>query len=329
MLRFILFIFGIALLCLGISVFSSAEKTFEAKFKNIDGLPKGAPVTALGVKIGEVVKTRTIKDGIIVNVKITNTTFPKPEAGSQLAITSFRPNQGRVIEIISPDKIADENKAWIIKEPITTESWFYASLDILDGIKQFSESAIKVVTPENFNKARTTISMISGSVQETANRFAEHEGDLISLKRKLEVKASEANTLLVRLKEPINKLNELIYIDGNVGETKKDLRDFTGLVASISTNVSDNDFVTMIKSFKMNILNHLNEVNDSLIEQDTDVIKSTLPKKLQAVNKNLESLNNKVGSINSKDLKPKTLKSLEKAKSIISDLEEKTSKMKN
>ena len=61
-------------------------------------------------------------------------------------------------------EIADENKAWIIKEPITTESWFYASLDILDGIKQFSESAIKVVTPENFNKARTTISMISGSV---------------------------------------------------------------------------------------------------------------------------------------------------------------------
>src|SRR3990167_1209437 len=109
MIRLAIFLLGIFILVLGIYIYFNPEETFEAKFKNIDGLPKGAPVTALGVKVGEVVRTRSISDGVIVTVKITNKSFLKPLPGSQLTITSFRPSQGRVLEISAPDENIDTN----------------------------------------------------------------------------------------------------------------------------------------------------------------------------------------------------------------------------
>ena len=185
MIRLAIFLLGIFVLAVGIYIYFNPEETFEAKFKNIDGLPPGAPVTALGVKIGEVVRTKLISDGVLVTVRIADKSIPKPPPGSLLAITSFRPNQGRVLEIIPPDEKLDENKAYIVQEPITSESWLHASLELLDRLKEVSALIMKYATPENFDKVRMAFSRASESLNETANNLLSHESDLINIKQKL------------------------------------------------------------------------------------------------------------------------------------------------
>ena len=131
MFRLFLNLLLLILIFFGIYSYFNSQKIFEAKFKNIDGLPIGAKVTALGTRIGEIIKAKPVNDGVIVTVRITNKYFAGPEPGSQLVITSFRPGQGRVLEVIPPGTELPENKAWIIKEPVTADNWLQASLDFL------------------------------------------------------------------------------------------------------------------------------------------------------------------------------------------------------
>ena len=194
MVRLILFLVFAFVIGVSAYVYHNSQRTFEAKFKNIDGLPKGAAVTALGVKVGEVIKTRATHEGVIVTIKITNKSVPVPMAGSQLTITSFRPAQGRVLEIVPQESKLNETKAWIIQEPITTESWLHASLDLAERLKSFSETIIKHVTPENFEAARTTFSRASQSLTQTTGHLIEYESNLINLKNKISNKSSDPQT---------------------------------------------------------------------------------------------------------------------------------------
>ena len=81
MLRLFLYLTFIFVIGVSTYTYYNSQRTFEAKFKNIDGLPKGAKVTFLGVKIGEVIRTRPDHDGVIVTVRITNKKVPNPKAG--------------------------------------------------------------------------------------------------------------------------------------------------------------------------------------------------------------------------------------------------------
>src|SRR3989338_7494487 len=123
MIRLAIFLLGVFILLGGIYIYFNPEETFQAKFKNIDGLPTGAAVTALGVRIGEVLRTKSVGDGVIVTVRITNKSVPKPPSGSQLAITSFRPGQGRVLEVIPADQVLAEDRELIIPAPLPHETW--------------------------------------------------------------------------------------------------------------------------------------------------------------------------------------------------------------
>ena len=316
MIRSAIFLLGIFILVLGVYIYFNPEKTFEAKFKNIDGLPTGAPVTALGVRIGEVIKTKSTGDGILVTVRITDKSVPKPPPGSQLVITSFRPNQGRVLEIISPSENSGENKAYIIQEPITSESWMHASLELLDRLKEFSGQIVKYATPENFEKVRISFSRASESLNETANNLLEHESDLISMKQKLTKKTTEANAVLIQLRKPIADLNKVINDKDITTFFKGDFKELSGSLTKISDNISNPKVVSDLKSFKTDILNHLNEVNASLISGSEGLANSELSKNLMDFNAHVEKLNVFYDELNKKNIGKVVTDTAKKAKEV-------------
>ncbi len=325
MVRLAIFLLGIFILVTGIYIYFNPEETFEAKFKNIDGLPKGAPVTALGVKIGEVVKTKAIGDGVIVTVRITNKSLPKPPPGSQLAITSLRTNQGKVLEIIPPDENLDKNKAFIVQEPITTESWLHASLELLDGLKETSGQIVKYATPENFEKVKLAFFRASKSLNETANNLLAHESDLIGMKQKLTKKTTEANKLLIQAQKPIASLNKVINDKNITASFKGDFKEFSDDLMKISQNISNPKFTNDLKSFKTNVLNHLNEVNTSLTSVNESLTDSESIKNLMDFNTNVKNLNAFYDELNKKDLKKDWKDSVKKAKKVTTMLSEQTS----
>lgn len=325
MVRLAIFLLGIFILVLGIYIYFNPEETFEAKFKNIDGLPKGAPVTALGVKIGEVVRTRSISDGVIVTVKITNKSFLKPLPGSQLTITSFSPSQGRVLEISAPDENIDTNKAYIIQEPVTNESWLHASLELLEGLKEISGQIVKYVTPENFAKARIAFSRASESLNEATNNFLAHESDLISMKQKLTKKTAEANELLIQTQKPIAALNKIINDKNITASFKGNFKEFSDDLTKISQNISNPKFTTDLKNFKTNILNHLNEVNTSLTSVSGSLTDSESIKNLRDFNIHIEKLNAFYDELNKKDIVKTAKDSVKKAREVTTMLAKQTS----
>lgn len=324
MIRLIIYFLIITIISVGVYAYCSSQRTFEAKFKNIDGLPKGAPVTALGVKIGEVVRTKPTKDGIIVTVKITNKSVSNPQAGSQLTITSFSPNQGRVLEIIPPNSEVNDTTAFIVQEPITTESWLHASLNLLEGLKSFSQFAVQYVTPENFEKLRSAFSEASESLRLTVNNLLQYEATLASVKQGFVRKSDEANKLLKRLQKPINSLNEIVNDKNLPRSLKNDLAGFSKNLNSISVNIADPNFINNINNFKVGILDHLNQVSASLIAEDQNIKDPELQQKLKTFNEHLVNLNTFYNSLNEKDVKKITKAGVKKARETVTRASEVT-----
>lgn len=325
MLRFLISIFLIILIAIGSYVFFNSQNTFEAKFKNIDGLPKGAQVTALGVRIGEVIRTKPTNDGIIVTVKIKNKKF-HPIPGSQLTITSFRPNQGRIFEIVPPNIKLEETNAWIVQEPVTIDSWLHASIELLDGLKSFSSTIIKQVTPEHFEAARLALQEASDSLNRVAVTLFNYEQNLVQVRETFEKKTDEANSLVLKLKKPIESLNKVIN-DKNLAIISKDqLKKITNNLNDISANITNPDFQTNLSDFKTNILDHLNQINDSLSSLDQKVTDPTLTRKIKTFNEHLKNLNAFYGNISKDDIQKIKL-TVKKASEAATDLESKVSKL--
>lgn len=313
MFRLFLTLALITFIAIGVYTYYTSQKTFQAKFKNIDGLPKGAEVTALGVKVGEVIRAKPISDGILVTIRIKNKSY-EPEPGSQLTITSFRPNQGRILEIIPPKSELPETKAWIVQEPITTESWLHASLELLDNLKSFSQYLIAYVTPENFEAARTAFSRASESLSETAGKIQSYNENLLELKNSLAAKGSEANALLIKLQKPINSLNKVINDKKMTSSFKGQLDEFSDRLNSISQNITKADFYTNLSSFKTNILDQLNQINASLIANNQKIKGQPFSQKLKSFNEHLTNLNQFYDSLNENDIKKIAKDSVKKAK---------------
>lgn len=274
MIKKIISLCFIGVLVISIYIFYNSQKTFEAVFKNVDGLPKGAPVTALGVKIGEVVRAKPIKDGIKVTVRITRKSFPRPEAGSQLTITSFRPGQGRVLEIIPPEKKLVENKAWIVQEPITAESWLYASIDILNGLEKFSQSAIKTVTPENFDKARGLLSGASKNLNNTANHLAKYEENLVSLEKNVSSRSAEGEALLKRIQRSLGGITRNLKSIDNEANVKERFSAFSEKLVSVGEHMKDEKLSDDLKECKNTVQEYLVDVNESLIDESKKIADS-------------------------------------------------------
>ena len=313
----------LSFILVSILLYYNSQRTFQAKFKNIDGLPIGAQVTALGVKVGEVIRTKAIHDGIVVTIRITNKRFESPAPGSQLAITAFRPNQGRVLEIVPPKDTLNETESWIVQEPITTESWLHASIELLEGLKSFSNVIIKNVTPENFTIVRQSFSNASESLNQIANKLAEYESNLVNVKEKLSVKANEANALLLRLQEPIKSLNKIIN-DKDLISSLDDLNGFSKNLAGISKDISSEDFLNNLTSNKTMILTRLNEINASLIKVDQELTNSDLKQKIKNFNNHITNLNTFNEMIQVEDIR-KVKQIVKEARDITTKASEETS----
>lgn len=326
MIRFLFYLIIIVFIAVGFYTYKNTERTFEAKFKNIDGLPIGARVTALGVEVGKVIRTKPAKDGIIVTVRITNKNISQPPPGSQLTITSFNPNQGKVLEIIPPHSLPNGNKSWIVQEPITTESWLYASIELLDNLKSFSNTLIKYVTPENFEKVRTAFSKASASLSQTANELRSHEQALVNLRDRVESKTSETNLLILKLAKPISSLNKIINDKDLTTYLKNDLGDFSLSLTSVSEGIRNKDLLTSFGTFKATILDNLNKINTSLIAADEKITDPTLSQNIKSFNEHITNLNKFYEKINKQDVKKITKGFVKKAREITTELEEKTSK---
>ena len=162
------------------------------------------------------------------------------------------------MEIIPPSKEINETSAWIVQEPITSESWLHASLDIVEGLKTVSQVVIKYVTPENFEKARAGFAQASEVLNHIAEHATEHQKDLAGINERFSQKADEANKLLLALQKPIASLNKIITDRNLKSSIKDDLAQFSENFNSISGKISDPDFVTNSKSIKEEILSNLN-----------------------------------------------------------------------
>jgi len=250
-------------------VIYSSQRTFQATFKNVDGLPKGAPVTALGVRVGEVIRTKPFKNGILVTIRITKKSFKTPEPGSQLTITSFRPGQGRVIEVIPPKEKIDERNAWVIQEPITNQSWLYASLDILDGIERFSRDVIVHVTPENFTKTRSALKIASTSLNQTASHLSNYQESLLILKDNLSEKADEGSRVVNKANITLSMLSKSLNIDST--GVKNSFSEFTDDLSNVSVSVGNSTLPGKLKFFKSSIQDYLTDVNSSLIQDGKNI----------------------------------------------------------
>ncbi len=312
----------VLIVSVGCIVYKNSERTFEAKFNNIDGLPNGAKVTALGVEIGKVIKTKPINDGILVTVKITNKSFPYPPAGSQLTITSFRPNQGRVLEIIPPSSELPEYKAWIVKEPITTESWLNASLELSDNLQNLSKKIIKDFTPENFEKARDTFSKTSMTLQQIANHLNEQQGHLELIQKRFSLKADEAALLLLRFRKPIDSLSEIVNDKEMLMSFGLKAKDFASNLNEISNVISSEEYYNDLSTFKNKILTNLNSINATLISDSETLDNSTFKDKIKAFNYHVISLNECFDKLSKKDIKKIAIESSRKTKSATLNLSE-------
>lgn len=291
MIKKILSLCFISVIAITVYVFYNSQKTFEAVFKNVDGLPKGAPVTALGVKIGEVIRAKPIKNGIKVTVRITKKSFPRPEAGSQLTITSFRPGQGRVLEIIPSDEKLAETKAWIIQEPITAESWLHASLDILDGLENFSKLAIKQVTPENFDKARNVLKNTSDTLNNTADHLSKYEETLVSLEKNISSRSSEGGKLLKKLQGSIEHTVGDLKIDKSEKDIKSNFSNFSEKLSSVGDDFKSPNLVKNLKSYKSNFQEYLTDVNESLINESKKIADPEFKSNYHDFNKTVSDVN--------------------------------------
>ena len=326
MFRLIITFLLVIVVLIGAYTYHLSEKTFEAKFKNIDGLPKYAKVAFLGVKVGEVIRTKPISDGIVVTVRIKKKDFT-PAPGFLLTITSFSPGQGRILEIVPPESNLPDTKSWVVQEPVTTESWLHASLGLLEGLKAFSESIIKHVTPENFEAARKYFSSTSELLNQTVKNLYDYNVNLIEIKNKFSDKSTEVNKLLIQLKKTINSLNKIIADKNLTTSFKDELNDITGNLNKISSSLTKPEFLVDVKSFKTNILDYLNDVNASLTANDAMIKNPELLQKIKTFNIHVTNLNNFYDSLNKKDIKKISEESLKKAKEVTTILEEKTSEV--
>ena len=323
MFRLFFNLFLFVLVALGIYVYFDSQKTFEAKFKNIDGLPIGAKVTALGTRIGQVIRAKPVSDGVVVTVKITNKSFVKPEPGSQLVITSFRPGQGRVLEVVPPGTKLPENKAWIIQEPVTTESWLQASLDLLENLKDVSKVIVREVTPKNFENARNAFSRANESLSQTAQKLSEYRENLSDINEKFATKTNETSQILMKLYNPVKKLNQIISNKEFQEKMGSDLNEFSKNISNISEKISSEEFRLNLNTFKQDILDNLNKINASLTAIDREVTDPDLRQKIKDFNGHLVSLNEFYGKLTKEDLN-KIKEAAKKAKDLTAKASETT-----
>lgn len=324
MLKFLFTFILVFIAACSIYINYNAENTFQAKFKNIDGLPKGAPVTALGVQIGKVLKTKPQPDGVLVTVKITNKSFTMPPPGSQITITSLRPGQGRVLEIIPPDKLLSDNKSWVFQEPVTTTSWLNAGLEICNGIESFSSFILDKTTPENINKTRTTLKGASEILKNAVSQFTIYEENLSKVRDRLANNSEETSLLLIKLNKPINSLNNIVKDKEVISSLKNKLSSFTEDVKEISGNINNPNVVSDVISFKQNILDHLNQVNQSLTEVKQSTSDPLLKQKIINFNSQITELNEFYEQLNKKDIGKITKTALKKAKKLTTEAAELT-----
>jgi archaellum component FlaC len=101
--------------------------------------------------------------------------------------------------------------------------------------------------------------------------------------------------------------------------------EFSDNLTKISQNISKPEVINDIKAFKTDILNHLNEVNDSLTLVSNDLVNSDLSKNLMDFNTHVEKLNAFYDEVNKKDLEKPVKDLARKARETTTMLAEKTS----
>lgn len=329
MFKLVLKLFLVVLVAVGVCVFYNSQRTFEAKFENIDGLPNGAPVTALGVRVGKVVKTTPVEDGIIVKIRITNNSFPYPPPGSKLAITSFRPGQGRLLEVIPPEEKLDKDTAWLVKEPVTSESWLHASLELVENLQDISKTIIKNVTPENLSKVRILIAQTSDTLEDMANSLRTYERNLDFITKRLSIKVDEANQLVNNLRNLLDSLNNLVKNDKLVSSLKGDVKTFSDKVAVIGEAIKTPDFKMTVEEFKTNILDHLNELSTTLTDAGKSIQESDIKQDIANFNEHVNNLNIFYDNVLKHDVKTITKESVEKAREAVTNASKITKELAN
>lgn len=295
--------------------FNSSKRIFQAKFTNVEGLPLGASVTALGVRIGEVVRTDPDKDnGVIVTVKITNKSVPIPPPGSRITITSFKPGAGNNLEIIYPSESESNNKAWLVQEPISLENWLFCSFEILEGLKKYSQKTIEYLTPENITKIRKVAKNTSDTLRDTADALTIYENNLSIFQKKLSLKGEQAKLLLNNLKGSISSLNDIVNDEEFIENFKEGAGDLTKDLNTISVSLQDSKSMEDRKKFKENILDKLNQISIYSTSAKDKVSNPKLKQNIVKFNNHIKNLNDFYETLNEKDIKTVTKNSVAQAK---------------
>ena len=301
MMKFCITTFLVFFFAVTIYVFFDSKNTFTAKFANIDGLPLGAPVTALGVKIGKVVSTRAVSDGVLVKVKVTNKSVPKPPSGSKLSITSFAPAKGRTLEVVLPDAV-EESEAWIIQDPISTQTWLLAAIEILDNIKSVSLKTIEVVTPQNVHKVRSVIGDISDTLKDTGSNLRFHENRLSDLHRRFDNNADKTKELLTLFQGSINSLEKIFDNKEFTSKFKSEVEELEEDLAVVAKTVNNPEFKITTKKYRDNMIQSLDKIQLRIQAFRDRINDKELLEEFDKFNEYIVKLNSLCAELNKRDI---------------------------
>lgn len=162
------FIFAIGLFVNGQRK-KKAQRTFTITFNNIAGLSKGAPVYAMGVKVGKVIKTFPITNSneVGVNIFITKDNFPVPGPDAKVEVVHDIERGGaRVLELTN----VGDYDAYRNLDPMLQDQISRVFLEAFQLSKDFAVNAIDFLRSPQVNTYRKEMQANLQNILESAER---------------------------------------------------------------------------------------------------------------------------------------------------------------
>lgn len=278
----IVFIVVALLAILGIDKYHEFFNNFPryaVTFKDIDGLPVGAPVRFAGLHVGHVVKEELKNEKVHVYFKITKRGVEIPE-GSYAGVEFTGLAGSKSLEIKPPDKKMEPNSGFQKIEPLRINLFLKMQNDIFSAILDFSNSILSFLK-QNEDSAKANLKNAADYLKGKADSLEEIKQNVIDNSEKTASSAKNIKSII----EDTNK--SIALINKNMADFAEDEQTKQSLETLKKTARNLNDFLESQK---------LNEVNEN-IKLVNNKITDIKERELNYINEFNASLKNTSGQI--------------------------------
>ena len=279
---------------------------YVVEFKDIDGLPIGAPVRVSGLHVGHVVKQELKDDKILITFKITDENIKIP-IGSIAGVEFTGLASSKSLEIQPPRiKIVSGRQLYTV-EPLRANSLLEiqsvvvkTTIDFLDGIISFIKKNEKTIGPKLKNASKLFKEKTS-SLEKTEKLLKEKTNEAIQETKELTelvkgtcenveviheavnnfVTDEETKNRIIKIKESAKNLNKLIQS----GESQKKLDEINRKAKKINGDLEIlNKKIDKVKNREVAYIKEFSESLKSVTEKMQKIIDSS-EKKLDSEKK--------------------------------------------